>query len=772
MSQIINYLFVAEKESLSPIRITQTCSDSKIHVGDQLNSLLELIIPSNISKFINQEQTTTLPLYINQTNNALFPMKYIAGMEQVSLTSCYLFTKSVCLGNKVISISLITTLTVFQIFTPLLSHLLHELQKTGFDRESIDVVYRNLNGLKLDLLMNHFKQLNMASKFSITRLQPDFSSNESLKLPDDLTDYFTDHGNFYKTSIEISKTSIFEFPIQIPKSSVIASPMSMFGIDLQRSRGIKDMINILNETKVDMKRHDPIAPYTNIEPIHVLLNALMLNKKVAIFSTNGSYNLLGDIVQTLYLIFNAVFSSTSSLLFYPTIDVVNVDLIKFENSFLIGTLDSRIASELDLDVWFDLDAKLISIKGTDTSNLISFVDEDVASSYDFMPYSIQKGDKLTNWKPSIFPEIIKDKDYSDAFLLTEYYNTEDNFKFPKTKSCKPSVDSKLDNKLRQLIKKHHDDQTLFVVITNYLRELSSKVLPAFYHYIMVSQLKDHRAKIVSENLAITREELEKQIISYIQVNHIIQPFPINYSFDSTISFLEDPDIYNFYLHIVDSNTSLLELAIMYNSNAFTHSNVIPGFLFAWETELGIVDIRLDTHYLISILDTLIDETSNNCWGLKNHLLLQLFKSINAILKTHGTGMDGLTDVLMDLFIENEIDEDSPIINGSTSSLSIISGLSALKVKSSSNVDSLEKIGKLGKKRFSKLVLIASLYISIDGPQDIVQTKKGLRRKDLLLTEFKRFLSTVLNDNFFKEYVFAELDDYVKLMVNDFIDFHM
>lgn len=770
MGPIINYLFVSEKESLSPIQIKKCCTQSVFNVGDQLDSLLELIVPSNIFNFPTKEHSTTVPLYLNPKNDALISLRNTTELNNVVLKSCYLFTKCVYMGHKVISISMITTLPIFQIFSPLLTYLLQELKDFRFDLESIEVVYRNLNNTKLDILMAHFDHLNMASRFAITRLQPDFSSNESLTLPENLHRQFRDHGNFYKTTIEVVEDSIFEFPIQVSKSSIVASPLSMFGMDLQRSTHVKDFIKTLNKTKISVPKLNSIAPYQGIKPIHVLFNALILNKKVAVFANNTSFNILDKFVQTLYLIFNSVFSSTSNLLFYPTIDYNNIALIKGKESILIGTLDFRITSEIHFDVLFDLDSDIIYVRDAKSYDCVSFVNED-DSPCNFIPNVEDNSDKLAHWKLSIFPQIIKNKDYPDALLLSGYYNIEDTFKFPLKNIYTPMIDQLLDQQLEQLIKHHHDDQTLFVAITNYLRELSSKVLPAFYHFVMTLQLKEYRKNIVTDNLAITRENLESQIIEYIQANNIIQPFPLNYSFDDKISFLEDPDVFNFYLQIVDSNTALLELAIMYNSNTFTHSNIIPGFLFSWETTLGVVDIRLDTHYLIMILDSLIDDTSSESWGLNKHLLFQIFKTVNAILKTHGTGMDGLTNVLMDFFIQSDSEATSVSNNGQ----SISAGThipDSSKSNMSQNIDILEKTGNLGKKRFSKLVLIASLYIPVDGPQDIVQTKKGIRRKDLLMTEFKRFLSTVLNDTFFKDYVFAELDDYVKLMVNDFIDYHM
>lgn len=88
------------------------------------------------------------------------------------------------------------------------------------------------------------------------------------------------------------------------------------------------------------------------------------------------------------------------------------------------------------------------------------------------------------------------------------------------------------------------------------------------------------------------------------------------------------------------------------------------------------------------------------------------------------------------------------------------------------IDLIAKCGELGLKRFNKLLMVASLYLSLRGPIDIVETKSGARKKDLLLTEFKRFLSSVLNNPFFKNFMLPHIDDFMKLTINDFIDYHM
>lgn len=956
-SSVIDYLFTSTFDANNGITITHCCSNSSDPVDRQLGNILDSAIPQNIHKFRNIEHNTTIPLFIVEESGTL--IKSIDTNSKVkipSITSCYLYTisylkfsKNEQRNAKINAISVITTLPIFQVFKPLLCFLLHETFNQSFDFNIIDTVFKNLNKSRLNHLLYHFQNLNSASRFVLTRIQPDFSLNESLRLPENLLKYFTDAGKLYKTSVKLDESGL-EFPIQIPKSSIVTSSLSMFGIDLQRNSNIKNMIKTLNSIYISSHenyKESCLAPYPNIKPLHVLLNAMVLNKKIVLYAHNTCYNNLTSFIETLYLIFNSSNTSNLNIPFYPIIDLPNIDLIQSKECYLIGTSNPMLMKNLDWNIFLNFDTETMHLQinndeidekyfhivdhnipsnasiNTNTSNSIknntnnhtnnlifnnfSLADdtykpsptksEFTITSFSMTPSpstissidSFQADTRLPRWNPSCFPRIITDTEKANYSLneingrnnnsnsnacndtINSSHNNSSKFiwsKFPilPGSATVPRIDRALDEQLERLVRNHHDDETLFVLLTNYIRNLTTRVLPAFYHFLTMLQIRDFRSHILLNNQfnGVSDLDIDGMVRDFIQENKIIQPFPLNYPFDPHHSFLDDPKIIAHYARIVLSNVQLLRLSVHYNSSAFKNPNLIPGFLFSWSggeenTNDHNVDIRLDTHYLISILDRMIDGTSNDSWQLNKYLLLQIFKSLNAILKVHGTGANGLSSVLMDTFIEKRGDESfarscgidlsvgsnkpvksnlAPSILSSSSNssnyqhrtdTSFLSKLRRLGVspenvefvrdvihggngteseytrsrskrstkskestaasfskviqdnqKSKTGLSTqhceddelLAHVGTLGTQRFTKLILVSALYLSIRGPEDIVETKKGIRRKDLLLAEFKRFLSSVLNDPFFKEFVLVEMDDFIKLTVNDFIDYHM
>lgn len=923
-SSVVDYLFTSTFDSQTGITVTHTASKSENSVTAQLGTLLDSVVPQNLHKFVNEENYTILPLYINEKTDSLTAAIDTQATGNTLLSPCYLYTISFLKYSneldrnaKVMAISLITKLPIFEVFKPLLFYLLHELYNPKFDFQTIDRVFENLNASHLDSLLNHFSHLNPASRFVLTRIQPDFSMNDSLKLPAEFSDYFTDSGNLYKTTINLGSPKL-NFPIQIPKSSIIASPLAMFGIDLQRNSNIKNMLKRLDSTQISLSQSSPkescLTPYANIKPLHVLINALILKKKVILYAHNTCYNSLTDFAETLYLLYNSGCYQNEKIPFHPIIDLSSLDLIENEDFYLIGTSNPMLMEKLDWNVFlnFDADTLHVQIKNDEIDHKFfdSYGESDLESddpfkidkrtsvnsshtSYSMVTSpscgssissidSFQADTRLSHWDPSCFPRLVANDEKAKRFL-NSHEQANDKFdsgfvhtKFPApaSPSSIPRIDKALDAQINRLVRNHHDDETLFVLLTNYLRNLTTRVLPAFYHFNSFLQLRDYRTHLLINSHLVkktdnngTRDfdlDLGSSIRQFIQAKNLIQPFPLNFPFDSLRAFLDDPKISSHYARIVLANVSLLRLSVHYNHIVFSSVESIPGFIFTWsggeENADEEIDIRLDTHYLVGILDRMIDGTSNESWQLNKYLLLQIFKALNSILKVHGTGVHGLNDVLVDLFIERRGDESfaracglrlsdtkksvesSIFSNPKSSNSSLLSNgnlhyktenqfleklhrlavsptniefvrdairggngvemgdnlsptVSKRKSKDCSSVTSrvikegkktrsdlltehceddelLSHVGTLGTQRFTKLILVAALYLSIRGPEDIVETKKGIRRKDLLLTEFKRFLSGVLNDQFFKEFVLVEMDDFVKLTVNDFIDFHM
>ncbi|GAV30123.1 hypothetical protein PMKS-003630 [Pichia membranifaciens] len=809
------------------------------------------------------------------------------------------------------AISIVTKLPIFEVFKPLLFYLLHELYNPNFDFSMIDKVFQNLNKSHLDSLLNHFSHLNPASRFVLTRIQPDFSMNDSLKLPSEFSDKFTDAGNLYKTFINLGAPKL-NFPIQIPKSSIIASPLAMFGIDLQRDSSIKRLLKRLDTIHISLSESSPkencLTPYANIKPLHVLINALISKKKVVLYAHNTCYNILTDFAETLYLIYNSGCYQNEEIPFHPIVDLSSIELVRHNDNYLIGTSSPLLLENLDWNVFLNFDSETLHVRiendmidhkyfstnsDSDSENDNPFdIDKRTSLNSNYTSYSMNTStscvstmssidsfhadSRLSYWDPSCFPRLNANDEKAESFLHPNGLANETSFpdtKFPYSAnfSSIPRIDKALDAQITRLVKNHHDDETLFVLLTNYLRNLTTRVLPAFYHFSTFLQLRDYRAHLLVNSHLVKRTSsnsnedfdvnLDSSIRQFIQSKRLIQPFPLNFPFDSLHAFLDDPKISSHYARIVLANVPLLRLSVHYNDLMFKSVETVPGFVFTWSggednPADDEIDIRLDTHYLVGILDRMIDGTSNESWQLNKYLLLQIFKALNAILKAHGTGVNGLNDVLVDLFIEKRGDESfakacgiklsdfkSTISSNTRSSESSMSSNGNLDHKSDNQVleklrrlavsatniefvkeairggngmelddnislttskrklkdissatskvirdskktrsdlltehceddELLSHVGTLGTQRFTKLILVAALYLSIRGPEDIVETKKGIRRKDLLLTEFKRFLSGVLNDQFFKEFVLVEMDDFVKLTVNDFIDYHM
>lgn len=823
---VIDYLFTFDINPISRIKILNTLTKFNLNDTDsidiQLDNLLDILIPTNLFNYPNIEHYTFIPISINISNGNLS----INHKEELNICTCYIYTISYYDNNNNIAkgISIISQLPLLTIFKPFLVYLLHDSFNNNIN---LNTIYHNLNNSKIDTLFNHYQKINSPSRFVLSRIQPDTKLNDSLKLPSQLYDTFIDTDNLFKTSINLNPIN---FPINIPKLSLISSNLALFGIDLQNSSNLKNFINFLNNINININgstfMETSITPYENINPLNILLNALILKKKIIFFANKSCYNNLNDYIIILYLIFNSSNSLLSNdLTFYPIIDLNNLNLLNSQKNYLIGTSNHQIISKLDWNIFLNFDSNTLNVQCDIDNTNINTLDPSINSNYSSFLMTpstsfsnISKIDslkpdlRLNNWNPSCFPKIINNYTIKNS---SNVHHTPITTNF----SSIPRIDNALLLQINKLIKNNHNDETLFILITNYLRNLTTKILPSFYHFINFLKINDFKSIPGNDN--------DYEIKKFIKENNIIQPFPLNHPFNSQFAYLNDSKILIYYTKIVLSNLSLLSTSINYNSNIFqnTNSNIIPGFLFSWNGGSDDDDeifIRLDTHYLISILDKMIDGTSSESWQLNKFLLLQIFKILNSILKINRNEINGLNYFLIDLFIEKRGDESFTKSYGtnlfksnnnsnnkflkklnqlsiSSTNLEILKDLiinndnneneniksrrnsiisnksenkSTISTELNENDELLSHISTLGSQRFIKLILVSSLYLSIRGPEDLIETNKGIRRKDLLLTEFKRFLSSVLNDKFFKEFVLVEMDDFVKLTVNDFIDYHM
>lgn len=163
----------------------------------------------------------------------------------------------------------------------------------------------------------------------------------------------------------------------------------------------------------------------------------------------------------------------------------------------------------------------------------------------------------------------------------------------------------------------------------------------------------------SNNNANFDVNLDLLIHQLIQSKRLIQLFPLNFPFDSLLAVPDDPNISSHYSRIVLANILLFQFSIYYNDPMFKCVEIVPESVFTWSTdgnttddEIDEIDIRLGTHCLVSILDRMIDDTSNENWQLNKYLLLEIFKVLNAILEAHETDINSLNDTLIGFLLRS------------------------------------------------------------------------------------------------------------------------
>ncbi|GMG26212.1 unnamed protein product [Ambrosiozyma monospora] len=302
-------------------------------------------------------------------------------------TTCYLYSISymkrddsyrnaTCKG-----VSIITTLSFFQVFKPLLTYILHDSFR-GVSNALLELTYNQLNTLPL-----HQFQLTLtpASRFLLSRCSLTDSQLSSLFPNFNLQAGATD---LVKLSIDLTT---FKFPIQVPLLSCISSAHSQFGLDLVKDASYRSFVHTLTKMKLvsaetssstfnnstasgamnsnlngstangssnAFGRISSLTPYMDIEPIQVLFNAMLLKKKVLLYCYDSCYNKLMDFILVLYLLFEDDHTE-NSLVFYPMLDLGTLHLIEkvdgIHSSYLVGTSNLLFKEKLEWDVYVDLD---------------------------------------------------------------------------------------------------------------------------------------------------------------------------------------------------------------------------------------------------------------------------------------------------------------------------------------------------------------------------------------------------------------------------------
>lgn len=818
-------------------------------VSNQLDNMLGLVMPSNLHKYLNTEHYTLVPLYIDLTTSLLSYSK-----DTPTFVPCYLYSVSYFQKDDTYrngtarAISIVTRLPIVQAFKPLLYFLLRkQFGCDPVDYSDVESVWSAINGLSIPSAVFHYLNIPLDSRFLLARL-----SQGHVKVPAKLAAQLkldpnaVSSGSSIKQTVPLGDT---DFPIQIPQCSLLCSKTGAFGSDLQKDTNLRSFLQTLANVEVDYVdqggisssvdgldsavstnsssssasstyRECDVAPYPGISALCVLLNAVILHKRILLYCYDGCYNAVFDFGSALLSLFNG----ESDYPFYPILDLATLDLVTKEKCpyYVIGTSNLLFKERLDWDVYFDMDLDKITVRATKSSGTLAadsmFFDRggrsvedrhmsiigagiknllfhrnvsgsqqsaqansgnkalsksglngtpgsEASSITSFASPESISASKLSMWEPAYFPHVNHDK--INRFLDTprDPHFFQFGFQFQKipystsifssngVRIATPALDVRLEKQVKTLLAEHHTDMTIYVVLTNYLRSLTSNVLPAFYHYLNRFRLAEYQSFIdlklrdedyVKSSRSSTSTPLELR--NYIRNEKLVQPFAINYFYAPESTFIDDERIAKHYAKLVYRNRQMLSLALAYNSRIFTASSAsqkqIPGFLFDWQGEV----LRYDPYYALSILDQLVDDSAVESWQLNGNFLLQFYKSINQILKNDKSSLPRL---LADFFVQ-----DDPLTSVSESE------------PKGKEVDVLTDCYERGFSRFDKLIVIAATY------QVAKESISVKRKKDLTLTEFKKVLSAVLNNTFFKDYMLHHLDDFMKLNINDFIDYHM
>ncbi|VEU20729.1 DEKNAAC101576 [Brettanomyces naardenensis] len=816
--QTFDYIFCTDFDKVKGPNISKQFPLNLPLISNQLDNLLDLVMPTNLHKFLNKDHCTLIPLYIDSSSGLLSYSK-----DTHTFVRCYLYSLSYFQhddsyrNGTAKAISVVTRLPIVHVFKPLLFFLLQE-QFAGHDNDFslILALWENINLLSISQFVTYFQSLPYDGRFVISRL-----NQGCPEIPDDLKQLFSvgGSGTLVKAVVPLGP---IQFPIQIPLSSLLCSRLAMFGSDLQLDSYLRRFLLDLQDSSinyVDQFNECPLTPYSTIKPLHIFLNAILLRKKIVLYCYDSCYNKVLEFAGSLLCLFND--EATENFPFYPILDLGTLDLLEKKSHYLVGTSNLLFKEKVKWDVYYDMDTKTVTVKSVESSAGAQFFQNSTVQAADkrrsvigsgiknlfrrssmfldgnsparemlrdptvipVREYSIKSSETssisslsspesisasmIAMWEPSCFPRINKDK--INRFLDSKKNPNFFQFGFQSQKidygksifansgkSLKPQVDIVLDKQVRKLISEHHTDLTIYMTLTNYLRNLTSNILPAFYHYLnhlrlatyegyINDKLEDEDYVKRSRNSTSTFLELR----TYIKNQKVVQPFPLNFKYSPEMTFLDDIKQAHHYEQIVGKNSQLVKFALEYSRSLFKkhskYATQIPGFLFDWQGEL----VRYDPHYALSILDKLIDGRVTQSWRLNGNFLLQFYKAVNQILKAD----DGnLARLMADFFVEEQ-----PTVE-------IVSGSDDSTLDGDSDI--MTRCYELGLSRFNKLILIAATY------QVAKETREPLVKKDLLLMEFKKVLSSVLNNPFFKTHMVHHLDDFMKLNINDFIDYHM
>ncbi|KAH3671290.1 hypothetical protein OGAPHI_000513 [Ogataea philodendri] len=705
MVPTLDCIFVSEFDKSKGLEIrNQVPQEPAI---DELDNVVDLLMPLNLHKYLNTNHYTWVPLFIDVSTGKLHWDSSDPNSQRVYLYTLSYFQKDDTYRNgTAMALSILTRLPIFDVFKPLMTYLLHNLLTGANNASILKQVYKELNKLKFAELLEAYHTGSHA-RFLFSRFE-----EFNVPLPKSL-DQFSKSGHLVKTHIELGKT---KFPIQIPAYSLVSSEFAMYGIDLKREQLLRQFLIKTGDLKLADHHLSSLVPYHNVRPLHVLLNAVILKKKIILYSYDSCYNELVDILHALLLIVDGKYPC------YPLLDLSTIDLVYTLPHYIVGTSNLLFKEKLSWDLFLDIDSNQLycndeiiplekkNSKRSSSDSKIKQLFRRSSSQQSSTPkLPIEKLNLDDSWNPA-FPKV--DPEKSAEFFAppteTNYFSLGFNF----TPSVPPSSEiprfhAVFNNSVDNLISEHHGDLTIYQTLTRYVYELENVVFQAFRLHLHSAQLKSYRqfAILKLDETEFEDYTLEPELLLFIRDNHIVLPLAVDYPYKPDFAPPAKVPLFEHYEAIVKGNSNLFP----------TYQKFTPTLppTYYW---LNGCCFELDLRALAETVSSLIERGTDS--GLAKRKVYQLFRTINQFLKSRGP--ECFERLLTALYIQAD-----------------------------------------GPKSFEKLLIIASIYY-----------KETDARSDEVIIEFKRFLSLVLNNKMFNIYLLPHLNDFIKLSVNDFIDYHM
>lgn len=336
---------------------------------DSLSFLPELMLPDQIHK--REEDYTLFLLFRNEKGQ--FQYLYQKSTCEIEPYFLYSFVMNIKdssykRGSVIKSLSIITKLTYFKNFKPLLLVGLDEYFHTN-NQDILKNLYQAINSKNFQIsLSNDYTEISIVKKLLITSIldlpildkiyyDKNFRS-KLLKLNNDTQinqDLFIRKDLSFNSVIQFNNMNI---PVKIP---MIQLPDNIG--DYHNPTDLNFKANLINLLQAKLSSN-----YLNYEltiyglqtpPIIILINAILTGKRIIFLSyENSSGYIIDNILLTLKIITGGgILSGLFNNNLFPIIDVSKIDLLEKCDSFIAGTINPFFRNNEKLwDVLYDLDS--------------------------------------------------------------------------------------------------------------------------------------------------------------------------------------------------------------------------------------------------------------------------------------------------------------------------------------------------------------------------------------------------------------------------------